>query len=179
MNSKNKENDKLSRALRELILDASEEELLDALDNSHEALDALAEISKTSAHRALADTNDPNALQDLHRGLGALIRLFRRRDSLTIDELAKRAHVSADELHNIETDPSFEANPRTIYQLERHFRLTPRSLVLLSGIVSVDGHMREEAVKFAAKSESITTLNREEQKLLNEFVKLLREHSDQ
>lgn len=179
MNSKNEENNKLSRALRDTVLDATEEELLDALEGSHEALDALAEISKSSADRALAETDDPDALQDLHRGLGALIRLFRRRDSLTIDELAAQARVSADELHSIETDPRFEANPRTIYQLERHFKLAPKSLVLLSGSVSVDGQMREEAVKFAAKSENITTLNREEQKLLNEFVRLLREHSDQ
>ena len=104
--------------------------------------------------------------------------MLRRREQLSADELAQEARVNASELRRIELDPTFDPNPRTIFQLEQYFKLSSRSLVVLSGAVHVDDDVREEVVRFAAKSEDISGLTKKQRKLLNRFVKFLRENTD-
>ena len=104
--------------------------------------------------------------------------MLRRKERLSIDELAQNARVPAFELRQIEGDPTFEPSPRTIFQIEQYFKLHERSLVVLSGAVRVDNNIREEAVRFAASSENIQELTTDERKLLNQFVKFLSKHTD-
>jgi len=164
------------RALRDLLMEASEEELRDALAGE---FDSLADRCQVAAKRALAaQSDDFDQVRDLHRGLGALIQLLRRRAKLSPEELAKRARISSLELRSIESDPSFDPSPRTIYQLEQFFDLQPRSLVVLSGAVHVNENVRDEIVRFAANAKSVTTLSVGEKQLLNEFVRFLRDHTD-
>lgn len=178
MEPKEQDRTKMNRALRDLLLEASEDELREALADTGEDFDALAACGRAVAQRALSETIDVASVEDLHRGLGALVQMLRRRKHLSIDELARGAHVDAAELRRIELDPAFDPNPRTIFQLERYFELRERSLVVLSGAVDVDDDVREEAVRFAANSEGISGLSKEQRKLLNQFVKFLREHTD-
>ena len=104
--------------------------------------------------------------------------MLRRREQLSADKLAQEARVNASELRRIELDPAFDPNPRTIFQLEKSFKLPSRSLVVLSGAVDVNDNVREEVVRFAASSEDISGLTKEQRKLLNRFVKFLRENTD-
>ena len=168
----------MNRVLRAILLEASEDELREAFADTGENLNALAARGKAAAQRALAETCDATGVEDLHRGLGTLLQMLRRREQLSIDELAQSANVSEVELRQIETDPSFDPNPRTIFQLEQYFKLDERSLVILSGAVHVENRIREEAVRFAANSENIHGLTKEERKLLNQFVKFLKKHTD-
>jgi HTH-type transcriptional regulator, competence development regulator len=169
---------KMNRVLRDMLLEASELELREALHGGPGDFDALAARGRAAAQRALASTEDTADVQDLHRGLGALLQMLRRRDRVSVDQLAAQARVDADELRRIEVDAPFEPNPRTIYQLEQYFKLPARSLVILSGAVRVDSDVRAEAVRFAASSKNMAELNRDERKLLNRFVKFLRGHTD-
>lgn len=178
MESKGRDRIALNRALRDIFLEASEDELQEAFAGTGEDLDALADRGEAVVRRALAEVRDADAVEELHRGLGALVQMLRRRERISIDELARAARVDVSELRRIELDPAFEPNPRTIFQLERYFNLPERSLVVLSGAVHVDDDVREEAVRFAASSEHVSELTKEERKLLNQFVKFLREHSD-
>lgn len=171
-------NDKMKRAMRDFLLEASETDLREALTESGEDFDQLAARGLAAAHRALGAHDDAHQVRDLHRGLGALIRLLRRHSHLSIDELANNARIDASELRRIESDPDFDPNPRTIIQLEQYFKLPARSLVILSGAVRVAHDLQNEAIRFAASSEDISQLTREERKLLNRFVKFLREHTD-
>lgn len=169
---------KLNRALRDILLEASEDELREAFSDTGEDLDALAARGKGAAQRALSKVYNTAGVQDLHRGLGALLQMLRRREGLSIEELAQNARVAVSELRHIELDPAFDPNPRTIFQLEQYFKLPDRSLVFLSGAVRVDDNVREEAVRFAAHSERISRLTKEQLKHLNQFVKFLRELTD-
>lgn len=178
MESKGRDRIALNRALRDIFLEASEDELREAFAGTGEDLDALADRGEAVVRRALAEVRDADAVEELHRGLGALVQMLRRRERISIDELARAARVDVSELRRIELDPAFEPNPRTIFQLERYFNLPERSLAVLSGAVHVDDDVREEAVRFAASSEHVSELTKEERKLLNQFVKFLREHSD-
>jgi transcriptional regulator with XRE-family HTH domain len=168
----------MNRALRDILLEASEAELRDALADTEEDLDALAARGRAAAQRALSETTDTGGAEDLHRGLGAILQLLRRREQVSIDELAQKARVAASELRHIELDPECDPNPRTIFQLERYFKLPERSLVVLSGAVRVGDDLREEALRFAASSEDISGLTKEQLQLLNHFVKFLAEHTD-
>lgn len=179
MNPNEPDRIKVNRALRDILLEASEDELREVFVATGEDLDSLAARGRDAVLRALADTRDATEVQDLHRSFGALLQMLRRREQISVDELSRKARIDAAELRRIDLDPKFVPNPRTIFQLEQYFKLPPRSLVVLSGAVYVDNDVREEAVRFAAaSSQNISGLTREERKLLNRFVKFLREHTD-
>ncbi len=169
---------RMSRALRDIILDASDRDLREALAGGTEDFDSLAAEGRAVVERALASAEATADLPDLHKGLGVLVRMLRRREQLSPEKLAAEARIDVGELRRIELDPTFDPNPRTIFQLEKYFKLPPRILVVLSGAVRVSEQVREEAVRFAANSENISEISREEQKLLNRFVRFLQEHTD-
>ena len=175
MESKDLDRIAMHRGLRSILIESSEDELREAFAGTGEDLDALAARGKAAAQRALAAVT---GVDDLHRGLGVLVQMLRRKERLSIDELAHNARVAPLELRQIEDDPTFDPSPRTIFQIERYFKLHDRSLVVLSGAVRVDNTIREEAVRFAASSENIQDLTKEERKLLNQFVKFLSKHTD-
>ena len=178
MQPKDQERIAMHRGLRSILIEASDDELREAFAGTGEDLDALAARGRAAADRAIAEASGVAGVEELHRGLGVLIQMLRRNKSLSIEELATQARVDASELQGLERDPTFDPNPRTIFQIERYFNLRERSLVILSGAVSVDDDVREEAVRFAASSENIHGLTKEERTLLNRFVKFLSTHTD-
>lgn len=170
---------KLRKGLRMLFQESTDGELNDALQHAGIDPKELAARGRAAAKRALAAVGEDAAeVLDLHRGLGALVRLLRAREQLSIDELAAEARIDPKELESIETHPEFEPNPRTVVQLEKRFKMEPRTLVLLSGAVRVDDGVRDEAARFAAKSEDISKLDRIKKRMVNEFVRFLRDHTD-
>ena len=178
MSAHEQDRTKINRALRDILLEASEDEIREAFSDTEEDLEALAARGKAAAQHALSKAYNAAGVQDLHRGLGALLQMLRRREGLSIEELAQNARVAVSELRHIELDPAFDPNLRTIFQLEQYFKLPDRSLVFLSGAVRVDDNVREEAVRFAAHSERISGLTKGQRKHLNQFVKFLRELTD-
>lgn len=110
----------------------------------------------------------------LKHAFGVFIRQLRRRDQLTLDELARRARVDTEDLRQIECDPHFQPRPRVVHQLAEVFDVPLRPLMKLSGATIIrDERFEEEAYRFAAKSDDLSKLNRDEQRALNEYVKFL------
>lgn len=179
MGDNGRERIKTARAVRDLVIDASERDLRADLQGAQEDFERLTSIGRSVVERALQKVpGKAAAVCDLHRGLGALVRMLRRRDQLTVEALADTAKIDVAELVAMETDPSVDPKPRTIYQLATFFKLPPQSLVVLSGAVTVGDGVRSEAVRFAASSPTMSKLNREEKKLLNEFVRFLQAQTD-
>ena len=115
----------------------------------------------------------------LSHGFGVFVRQLRRRDELTVDELAVKARVDVEELRQVEHNPHFRARPRMVHQLSEYFKIPERSMMKLAGaIVANDDVIEAEAERFAAKSDDMSKLTRDEKKLLNEFVKFLSRHSE-
>ncbi|SRR6266404_3653600 len=180
----------LSRALREIVLEADSASLRDALLELSINPTDLAEKGRTVAAKALqlttlnAQSAEPsNAVTSdtaqLHDGLSALLQLLRRKENLTEEELADRARVDVSEIRRIECDRSYIPSPRTIYQLEHTFKLPRRTLVKLSGLTQLHSkEFTEEVLRFAAHSKAIQKITRHERKLLNEFVKFLSSYTD-
>jgi transcriptional regulator with XRE-family HTH domain len=107
---------------------------------------------------------------------GRLINLWRRKRGIRLDQLAERANVDLAELIAIEQDVRYIPEPRTVYQLSKTLGVPNERMLQLSGNVIVrDSHLGEEAVRFAARADSVEKLSKDEQRALEEFVKYLSE----
>ena len=93
-----------------------------------------------------------------------------------MEQLADAAEVDASELLVIEDDLHHVPEPRTIYKLAQTFEVSQRRLMQLAGLTAVnDAGLRQEAVRFAARSESVQKLTPEESSALEAFVAVLSE----
>lgn len=120
---------------------------------------------------------DRNVVQ-LRVALGVLVRQLRLKEGLTVAELAVRAQVSEDELRQVEHDPHYTARPRLIYQLSIYFKVSLSTLSQMSGAThAVDRMLYNTAVKYAARSDDVSTLTPEERDALDTFVAMLNERS--
>jgi len=114
--------------------------------------------------------------ENLRPAFGRLINLWRRKKGLRMDVLADRAQIDLTELIEIERDLHYTPEPRTVYQLAKTLGLPSERMLELSGnLVVRDSSLGQEAVRFAARSESVEKLSKDEQRALEEFVKFLSE----
>lgn len=115
----------------------------------------------------------------LKHAFGMLTNQLRRKENMSIVELAENAHILVEELSSIETDPNFKPNPRTVYQLASFFNVSAKTLMKLSGAtLTYNKEFEEKALRFAAKSSQASKLTEEEIQILNEYVKYLNEESN-
>jgi|GEM_PF-3134503 len=167
----------LRDTLAEIVLETSKEELIEALGEAE--FEAEAKRGRELIDRVLRESGvvplPMSSDLEFHHGLGAMLKLLKRREGLSSAELSARAEIDEEELRRIELDPSFEPSPRAIYRLERFFGLPSRSIAILAGAVKVEDEtsFRREVVQFAAKSASMGKLTKEEKRHLSQFVKLL------
>jgi transcriptional regulator with XRE-family HTH domain len=137
--------------------------------NSVVGAGALALDAKPSDVTSLATSADDGRI-----AFGRFISLMRRRRGLSVEKLAEVAKVEASELLVIEEDVQYVPEHRTVYQLAQAFDVPQKGLLQLSGLaVATDPGLRREAVRFAARSESIQKLTAEEAAALDAFVIVL------
>ncbi|MCK7473893.1 MAG: helix-turn-helix domain-containing protein [Rhodopseudomonas palustris] len=111
---------------------------------------------------------------DERLAFGTLVHFMRRRQALSAEKLADDADVDLSEIVNIEHDFHYRPEPRTVYQLAKVFSLPVNRLMQLSGNTqSKDTELRQAAVRFAARSDSLERLTPQEQAVLEEFVSYL------
>lgn len=105
---------------------------------------------------------------------GRFVSLMRRRRGLSVEKLAEVAKVEPSELLVIEEDVQYVPDHRTVYCLAQVFEVPQQRLLQLSGLaVANDPRFRLEAVRFAARSESVQKLTAEEAAALDAFVTVL------
>lgn len=138
---------------------------------------AMAEREGTSEVGAGWIARDPRNPTDarvipVDRGLafGRLINMLRRRRQLTVEELSEQAGVDVAEIIRIEDDLYYVPDPRTIYQFAGTFGLPQQQLMQIAGLATQDLRVREAAVRFAARSESVAKLAPEERYALDAFL---------
>lgn len=178
----------LNDALVDFVFEASEEDLDEALADNGDDPEEIAERAELAIDRAIARVSAAalvartlDSPQDaLHEGLSALLHQLMLRDSLNTPALARAVDVDAGEIERIRTDAAYRPGLRTLYRLENHFGLPPRSLGVLSGVVQ--RHSKElevEATRFAAHTgKDPGKLSRHDRRALSEFIRVLAEHTD-
>jgi len=118
--------------------------------------------------------SEGGSVVELKHAFGVLIHQLRRRDQVSVAVLATKARIDAEEIKLIEWDPNYRPRPRTVHQLAEYFEMPVRAMMKLSGAtVTRDEALKEEAVKFAAKSDDLSKLTKDEQRVLESFVKYL------
>lgn len=105
---------------------------------------------------------------------GRFINLMRRQRGFSMERLAEEAELDASELLVIESDVHYIPEPRTVYRLAQTFSVSQQRLMQLAGLSAAnDSGLSQEAVKFAARSESMQKLSREENAALDAFIAVL------
>ena len=106
--------------------------------------------------------------------LSLLVHQVRRRDKLTVVELAHRLRVDPNELEAIERDPKYGPQPRTLHKLAGYTKIPATNLMRITPDAhNVDDELDTAAMKFAASSDDVSDLSRNERRGLNDFVKFL------
>ena len=104
------------------------------------------------------------------------VALSRRSMNLSRIQLAEQANIDLAELEGIESDTHYDPETRTLYQLAQVFGVSQQKLMGLSGKTQPkDVSFVEEAVRYAARSESISKLTPDEQAALDGLISVLSE----
>jgi len=129
---------------------------------------------------AVAPVSSQNVeLLDTRIAFGQFVALWRRNKGWNAERLASAAGIDPEEVLQIEYDPHALPEPDAVYKLAKVFELSPRPLLELAGlVVGRTPHLREEAIRFAARSESIKALTETERQAFEAFVATLAELKD-
>lgn len=104
------------------------------------------------------------------------MELARLRLRLTKEQFSTKTNVPLCDIVCIEEDDDYQPSLRTIHLLAQFLKVSHMKLLALAGLAQTkDEGFNEAAVRFAAKSEPIRTLTKEEQEAFDEFVKFLSE----
>lgn len=121
-----------------------------------------------------ANLPNPIEVEETRIAFGRFVSLMRRRSGLTIEQLAAAAQLDASEILVIENGAYSTPEPRTVFQLAHTFKVSQKRLMQLAGLSAAkDAVVRQEAVRFAARSESVQKLTAEENAALETFVAIL------
>jgi HTH-type transcriptional regulator, competence development regulator len=102
------------------------------------------------------------------------VELARLKLRLSKEQFAVKARIPLEELVCIEADDVFTPTLRTVHYLAQFLKVSHPKLLSLAGLAHTkDAGFNSAAVKFAAKSEPIRQLTKEEQEAFDEFVKVL------
>jgi len=105
-----------------------------------------------------------------------VVQMLRRRHGLTVDKLAQRADIDRNEIIAMERNNAYRPSPLTLHKLCSVYQIPERRMLVLAGAVKATPQgFSERASGFAAQSESFAKLTKEEQKVLDEFVRFLKE----
>lgn len=124
-------------------------------------------------------TEEKTEVLDTRIALGQFVELWRRNQGWDAEELAVKAGIDTEEVLEIEHDPHCEPEPDAVHKLAHVFGVPSRKLMELAGLVqNRTPRLREEAIRFAARSESIAKLSELEQQAFEAFVSALNSKSE-
>jgi HTH-type transcriptional regulator, competence development regulator len=119
-----------------------------------------------------------SAISSVQPVFGRLIEYARRKQGLSVESLAEQADVDLAAVVEIERNDRVVPEVRTVYQLAQVLNLPPGRLMEVAGLMTPKPEVSHAALRFAARSEPTTRLSQDENKALEEFVKVLVETSD-
>ncbi len=111
---------------------------------------------------------------DTRIALGTFVELWRRNRGWDAVKLAEEAGVTPEQVLEIERYPQAEPEPKAVRKLARVLEVPARILLELAGLAAPrTPNLRQAAVRFAARCESVAALNEQEREALEKFVAAL------
>jgi len=150
---------------------------LEDADYEGHSLSMLQRIAKALNCRLNVNMNKIDQKTNTMRfAFGELIKKLRLESGLSLDQFVKKTGIDKEEALAIERDISYKLAPLTLYKIANLYKIPQRTLAILAGAIKpVNDSILEHASKFAAQSESFSKLEPDERRILDEFVKFLRE----
>lgn len=106
--------------------------------------------------------------------LSRFVQLARLTLRLNKEQFASKTQIPLKELVCIEDDDQYTPTLRTVHMLAQFLKVSHVKLLTLAGLAQArDAQFNDAAVRFAAKSEPIRQLTREEQEAFDEFARFL------
>jgi len=117
---------------------------------------------------------DP-AVSPLRQAFHLCLQMLRRKQKLTIDQLAAKTDIDRGELVSLERNLGYRPSPLTLHKLSQFYGIPEKRLLVLAGAVrDVPQAFCDQASRFAAQSESFANLTAEEKTALDEFLRVLK-----
>ncbi len=114
-----------------------------------------------------------------HVGFGRFVRLLRRQQQLSVEDLADASEATPEELIAIENDPHYKPEPSTVFGVASYFKLPPKRMMAMAGLGSISSsRLREQSVRFAACAEPREPLTPSENDALQAMLKVIVEDAD-
>jgi transcriptional regulator with XRE-family HTH domain len=106
------------------------------------------------------------------------VRLLRKKSGFDVEQFANRLGVDADYIIELEQNISHRPTPLVLYKLSQLFKIPQEKLNILAGAIKdIPPDFQIHASQFAAQSDSLAKLTDDEKKLVDEFVKFLRQET--
>jgi transcriptional regulator with XRE-family HTH domain len=107
-----------------------------------------------------------------------LVRALRKKHGLNVEQLAQELEIEPAYVIELEQNSSHLPPPMILYKLSRYFKIPQAKLNFLAGASKeIPPELQIQASQFAAQSESFSKLTNDEKKLLDDFVRFLRQES--
>ena len=107
-----------------------------------------------------------------------LVKSLRKEQGLKVEELAKKLEIEPASVSELEQNISHRPSPLILYKLSKYFKIPQMMLNYLAGASKdVPHNLQIQASQFAAQSESFSKLTEDEKRLLDDFVRFLRQES--
>ena len=149
---------------------------LEYADYEGHSLSMLNRIAKALNHRLtvlmIPRESEGNTIRYVFQ---EIIKKLRQSRGLTVRQLAQKLGLDPEEIIAMERNNGYRPSSSTLFKLSRFYEIPQIRLNALAGTTQQIPHdLKRQASKFAAHSESFSTLTREEKKYLDEFVKVLK-----
>lgn len=152
---------------------------LEDADYEGHSLSMLNRIAKALNQKltVVMSAKDPE-IGTLQYAFRVILQDMRKAKGLTVSELAKQTGIDQTEILAMERRVGYKPAPLTLDKLSRFYGVSHKQLATLAGAFGESPpDIVESASRFAAQSESFVKLTNEEQKALDEFMKVLRKES--
>ena len=99
------------------------------------------------------------------------VELMRRKRGMTVEQLADACGVEVAEIVSIEDEVLTGLGPRTVFQIANCFKVSDVKLMQVAGLMHAqNSSIAEKSLRFAARSNSMASLSKEEREALEQFV---------
>ncbi|MCP4693162.1 MAG: helix-turn-helix transcriptional regulator [Desulfobacterales bacterium] len=150
---------------------------LEDSDYEGHSLSMLGRIAKALNRRLTIEMppgdNDADALRHVFR---EVVQGLRKKRGLGIDLFAEKSGINRADVVAMERAPAYRPAPAVLKKLSDFYNAPHDKMAALAGSAGdVPDEIREEALKYAALSDSFSQLTEEEKRALDGFVKFLKE----
>jgi transcriptional regulator with XRE-family HTH domain len=121
-------------------------------------------------------SNEEASTSELHYSFQKLMYLCRLKKRWTVEKAAKELGLEPGDIYALERSENYKPTPFVLYRLSQAYDVPQEKLAVLVGAFKkVPNELMKEASRFVAQSDSFDKITNEEKKLVDGFIKILKQ----